>query len=126
MNTTSQNEAKKRIRTLKNELKELNSKKERIEELAINGTFDKDRFQKKIIEVEQDIVKKEIDIGKLQKESIDIDGLLNYAQFFLKNLSNLWLKAETEHKRRLQNYIFPEGIYIENNRCRTAKLSTNF
>ena len=126
INISSQQETKKRTRLLKNELKELNLKKDRIEELAINGTFTKDRFQKKIKEVEQQLISKEIAIENLQKQTIDIDGVLNYAQNFLKNISNLWLKAEIELKRGLQDFIFPQGIFIENNQGRTAKMSTIF
>ena len=48
-------ENKKRIWLLKNELKELEHKKDRIEELAIGGTLTKDRYQKKISEVEPEI-----------------------------------------------------------------------
>ena len=125
-NIKSQEETKKRIRSLKNGLKELEHKKDRIEELAIDGTFTKDRFQKKISEVEHELIAKTIDIENLQKNTIDIDSLLNYAQYFLKNLSKLWLNSEIEHKRKLQDYIFPLGIFIENNRCRTANLSTVF
>ena len=125
-NISAQVENKKRIRLLKNELKELEHKKDRIEELAIDGTFTKDRFQKKISEIEPEIKVKKVEIENLQKDTIDIDSLLNYAQYFLKNLSKLWLNSEIEYKRKLQHYIFPNGIYIENNKCRTDKISTIF
>ena len=104
----------------------MENKKDRIEELAIDGTFTKDRFQKKISEVEPEIKAKKVEIENLQKDTIDIDSLLNYAQYFLKNLSKLWLNSEIEYKRKLQDYIFPNGIYIEDNRCRTDNISTIF
>ncbi|MHB8279326.1 MAG: recombinase family protein [Candidatus Humimicrobiaceae bacterium] len=125
-NSNAQADSKKRIKILNKELKELDHKKERIEELAIDGTFTKERFQKKISVVEEELVNKKIAIEDLQKDTIDLDSLLNYSRYFLKNLSKLWLNSAIEGKRKLQDYIFPDGIYIENNRCRTAKISTIF
>jgi hypothetical protein len=36
------------------------------------------------------------------------------------------MKAEMELKRSLQDFIFPQGIFIENNQGRTAEMSTIF
>jgi hypothetical protein len=30
----------------------------------------------------------------------------------------------TDKKRKLQDYLFPEGLYLENNEFRTIKIST--
>ena len=46
------------VSTLKKELTELKADRIRIEDLAIAGTFKKDRFLRKIDEVEKDILKK--------------------------------------------------------------------
>jgi site-specific DNA recombinase len=125
-NSNTQADIRKRMRLLNKGIKELEHDQKSIEDLAINGTFTKERFQKKISEVEAKLVKKEIEIKDLQKNIVDIDDLLNYARYFLKNLSKLWINSASESKRKLQDYIFPEGIYIENNRCRTAKIRTIF
>lgn len=125
-NSNTQVDSKKRIKLLNSKINELENKKDRIEELAINGTFNKEIYQKNISVVDEELIKKKIEIEDLQRNNINLDGLLNYAQYFLKSISKLWLNSNIEYKRKLQDYIFPDGIYIENNRCRTAKISTIF
>ena len=39
------------------------------------------------------------------------------------NISEIWLNSEFDKKRKLQELLFPEGIYIENNRFRTPKIN---
>jgi len=111
------------ISSLKKELKELETKKERIEDLAIEGTFTKDRFIIKIDEVEKDIIKKKTELENTNKENVDIDVVLNYFRHFIKNMASLWYDSNFEQKRRFQEYIFPEGIFIENNLLRTTQIN---
>ncbi|MCJ7472233.1 MAG: hypothetical protein MUP02_05430, partial [Actinobacteria bacterium] len=42
---------------------------------------------------------------------------------FVKNISRLWIESGLEQKRRLQDFIFPEGIFIENNILRTTQIN---
>ncbi len=104
-------------------IRELEFKKERIEDLAINGTFTKDRFIKKVSEVEEELARKKLQLEDIKKEKIDIESLLNYCKYFLSNISKLWLNSLIENKRKLQDLIFPEGIYIKNDKLRTAKIN---
>ena len=55
-----------------------------------------------------------------------IDSLIYYAKDFINNLPYLWVNSEVHHKRKFQELIFPDGIYIENEKCRTDKMSTIF
>ena len=111
------------ISTLMKELSELEINKNRIEDLAIAGTFEKDRFIRKIGEVEKDILKKKTELENTSKENIDIEALLNYFKFFIKNLANLWHESDLDKKKAFQDYIFPEGIFIENNILRTTQIN---
>ena len=36
---------------------------------------------------------------------------------------NFWINLDTPRKRCLQDVLFPDGIYIENNRFRTTQIS---
>jgi site-specific DNA recombinase len=113
----------KMISSLERKLNELEIKKARIEDLAIEGTFSKERFIIKINEVEKDIAKKKVEIDNTQKENIDIESVLDYFRYFVKNLASLWNESDLDRKRRFQDYIFPKGIYIENNILRTTQLN---
>ena len=111
------------ISSLENELSELEANRIRIEELAIVGTFEKDRFIRKISEVEKDILKKENVLKNTIKENIDIDALLKYFKHFMRNLAGLWNESNLDKKKAFQDYIFPEGVTIENNILRTTLIN---
>ena len=104
----------------------LEERKNRIEELAIEGVFDKKRFNKKVLEVENEIILKKIELEDLKKARIDIESFTDYCRYFLLNLSDFWLNSDTGIKRRLQDFIFPEGIFIEEGKLRTTKIPTIF
>ena len=48
---------------------------------------------------------------------------MDYGKNFVLNLSSLWFNLDIARKRSLQEVLFPEGIYLENNQFRTAKIS---
>lgn len=120
-NNQKQND--KILLNINKELSELEARKNRIEDLAIEGTFSKDRFISKISEVEKEILKKKTEFDNNKLEKINIDSLLNYFKFFVKNISRLWIESSLEQKRRLQDFIFPEGIFIENYELRTTSIN---
>ncbi|MCJ7473017.1 MAG: hypothetical protein MUP02_09460, partial [Actinobacteria bacterium] len=37
---------------------------------------------------------------------------------------NLWINMCIDKKRKLQNFLFPEGIHLENNEFRTTEMSS--
>jgi len=39
------------------------------------------------------------------------------------SISDIWLNSEFDKKRKLQELLFPEGIYFENNKFRTPKIN---
>ena len=121
-----QRDNKKIDRIIKKELKELEKKRNKIEELAINGTFTKKRFNRKISEVENEINKKRIELDSLNNELVNTESLLNYSRYFLKNISKLWINSDIDSKRKLQELIFSNGIYIEGEKLRTDKIATIF
>jgi len=78
---------------------------------------------RKISEVEKDILKKETVLKNTIKENIDIDALLKYFKHFMRNLAGLWNESNLDKKKAFQDYIFPEGVTIENNILRTALIN---
>jgi len=118
-----QEENKKIITNLKKDITLLENKKTRIEELVIDGTFSKDTYHKKINDVETEILTKKIQLNDYEDGILNVDELIDYGKKFLLNLSSLWLKLDNIHKRKLQEQLFPEGIYLENNEFRTTKIS---
>lgn len=121
-----QKENRKLEKVLRRELKGLEEKRSRIEELVIEGTFSKNRFRRKIEEVENEINKKKVELEDIGKDLVDTESLLNYSKDFLMNLSKIWINAGIRDRRIFQEVIFPDGIYIEDDKLRTDKIATIF
>ena len=53
--------------------------------------------------------------------SLDVEGILAFAERILPRASDLWVQASLDYKQRLQQLFFPEGIAYDGNRFnRTA------
>jgi len=102
----------------------LESKKTKIEEFVINGTFTKEVYLKKSSEIDAEIISKKIQLSDYENQIIDVDTLIKYGKNFLLNLSSFWLKLDTPRKISFQHILFPEGIYLENNEFRTTEMSS--
>lgn len=118
-----QEDNKKTIANLKKEITLLEKKKERIEDLVIDGIFSKDTYLKKINDVQTEILTKKIQLSDYESCIINYDELIDYGREFLLNLSSLWLKLDNSNKRKLNSIFFPGGLYLENNEFRTAQIS---
>ena len=118
-----QGENKNIIANIKRDITALESNKTRIEDLAIDGTFNKETYLKKINEVEEQIISKKIQLSDYEAGILNIDELVDYGKRFVCSLSSFWLKLDTPRKRGLQEILFPEGLILENGEFRTAKIS---
>jgi len=111
------------LQYIKKEITLLEDKKSKIEELVIEGTFSKDTYLKKSNEIDAEIINKKIQLNDYENQILNVDELISYGKQFFLNLSNFWLNLDTPRKRSLQEMLFSEGIYLENNEFRTTKIS---
>ena len=109
-----------------NEIKTLENKKERIAELVINGTFDKETYKKQVSVIEGQIVVKKIELSETEIEVNDINTFINYCNYFIKNISKLWIRSDVDIKIQFQNIIFPSGIYYKDGIIGTTEIATIF
>ena len=119
----NQNDNKNTIANIKRDITTLETKKEKIEELVIDGTFDRATYLRKKDEIDKDIISKKIQLEDYETGLIDVTGLIEYGKRFIYSLSSLWLNLETAKKRGFQEILFPEGLSIENGEFRTTKIS---
>ena len=112
------------LNNIKKEITLLESKKAKIEELVIDGTFSKDTYHKKLNEVENEIINKKIQLNDYEEHKIDIDDAIDSGKKFLLDMPNLWVNMSIDKKRKLQNFLFPEELYLENNEFRTTQMSS--
>ncbi|MHB8278184.1 MAG: recombinase family protein [Candidatus Humimicrobiaceae bacterium] len=118
-----QGEDKNIVANIKRDITTLEAKKKKIEDLAINGTFDKETYHERINETKEEIISKQILLNDHESKVLNIDELIDFGKRFVFNLSGLWLNLDTSKKRNFQEMFFPEGIYLENSEFRTTQIS---
>ncbi len=55
----------------------------------------------------------ELKLAEAVVEHLDVDSVLAYAEYVLTDSARLWEHAAPEHRRRLQQALFPEGLVWE-------------
>mgnify|MGYP000081783304 FL=1 len=123
--TKQSNQVKEECR-FQNELKKLGEKQDRIDELMIQGVFDKEAYKRKSNGIKNEISSTQMNLYDSKTEINDIDGCLLYAKHFLSNLANIWLSADHNLKQRLQVLIFPEKTFYDNDIIRTTATALIF
>ena len=123
---TKNEESFKEVKRLEKELKELKDKKERINELAIKGTFDDKTYKEEIQKVNNETLIKQIELNEYKIEVDDSESCINFCKFFINNISDLWRTAELDLKQKFQKFIFPEKISYKKGRFRTTKIALIF
>ena len=111
---------------LDQELKALKENQNKLEELAVKGTFDDESYKRQAVKLKAEILAKQIDLNEVRIDLDDVDGCINYCKFFISNISNLWAAATVDLKQRFQTLIFPEKIYFEYGTFRTTATATIF
>ena len=93
----------------------LEEKRDKIEDLMIEGKIDEETYKRKIKEVRQEISEKQMDLSETTIKLNDIDSCLEYSKWFLANISNLWFNASVNVKQRVQTLLFPDKITYNQN-----------
>ncbi len=108
------------------ELAKLDDKKDKIEELVLSSAFAEEKFQRKISEVEKQITDKIIELQDYEKTITHITPLLENLNHLFRNICKLGINTDFDHKRKVQEIIFPNGIFILNEKCRTDRMVSFF
>ncbi|HAR63308.1 MAG TPA: hypothetical protein DCS13_07580 [Candidatus Margulisbacteria bacterium] len=109
---------------LEQELRELEERKDRIVELLINKRLSEEIFDKKLKEADIDIMVKRNELNEASIDLDDAEACVNYCNYWISNLHDLWLHSNLDLRQRFQNMVFPEGTsYQEDGTFRTVKLS---
>lgn len=67
----------------------MNDQLERVEELAIKGTFDEDTYKRKSDKLKSEILAKQVELNETTIELNNTEACLNYCKFFLMNIAHL-------------------------------------
>ena len=75
---------------------------------------------------QRDKLREELTLAKIDHQAdaideLDVEGILAFAERILPRASELWVQASLDHKQRLQQLFFPEGVAYDGKRfSRTA------
>ena len=108
-------------RRVEKDLKSLEERRDRIDELIIEGVFGEETYQAHSERIQEEIVMRRLELDEADTELNDIEACLSYCKFFLSNCAALWEQAELNLKQRFQNLIFPEGIAFDGMSFGTAR-----
>ena len=67
-------------------------------------------YQERMDKLVEELGLAEMDLGEAKVKEMDIEGMLNFAQYVLLNASYLWLEADLAQRQRLQRILYPEGV----------------
>ena len=111
---------------LEKELRELGKTKDRVDELMIKEVFDEATYRQKAEEINNQILVKRIELNEAEIELNDVEACLNFAKFFMANVTDLWINADLNLKQRFQALLFPDKIFYEDGKFRTTKTALIF
>jgi len=114
------------VKRLEKEMQKLRDKKERINELAINDTFDNKTYKEESQKVNNDILVKQIELNEYKIDVDDSETCINFCKYFISNIADLWRDADLDLKQRFQKMIFPEKVLYKKGRFRTTKIALIF
>ncbi len=110
------------------ELRLLESKKERLMQMRINGELTKEEFLGTKESLENQIAGIRISNNETKTDELNIEASLDYAFQFLRDPARQWQDMDVEQKQRFQRLIFPSGIIFDKSTGKygTAVLSPIF
>ena len=100
-------------RILKLKLSELNNKLETFEERFAYGEIDRSLYDKLSVKLKNEIREKTFELEKTDSNISNSDEIIDKVILISSKLKSLWINADSENKKILQNLCFPEGLYYD-------------
>ena len=88
----------------------LEQRRERLVDLAIDGTLPEDIFKARLVDLERQLREAQ---NKMEREPLELQNLettLDHARSFLGESHKIWIRADLAAKVRFQNLVYPGGV----------------
>lgn len=108
------------------ELTELEKKKRTLLDKLLDGTISDEVYKGAEIKLNSEIIARKTLISEKQIDKLDIETVLNFVFYYMKNLDKIWERYPVEVQIALQCSTLPLGVYYENGVCRTPEISLAF
>lgn len=113
----------KEVEVYQRKLNMLEEKRTRIFDMREDGSYDKDEFQERKADVENEIMATKISLSEAKIEQFDIEAAVIYATNFIKDLGRQWKDLPHQLQPKFEKLVFPQGFtYDKKIGIRTPKL----
>jgi site-specific DNA recombinase len=123
-----QAEARNTRRQLQSNFDSLVTKKDRIVDAFVHRrAIDQRTYNRQTAKLDEEIVLAESALHDARLDELDVEGVLNFAEYVLTNAARFWIEASPSQKQRLQKLLFPSGVtYSRDSGFGTAEISVIF
>lgn len=97
-------------RRYERELKQLEDRKKRIQEMREDGSYTKEEFLERKSEVDTQMAAVKISFSESKIEQFDIEAAVIYATNFISDIGRQWFDLSYEVRPRFQKLLFPVQI----------------
>lgn len=121
-------ETNENIKHLKTNLKDLEDKLSRLEERYVIEEITQELYVKYGEKYKQDKYKVLVELQKLEADSSNHENIVEMALENAKNFNKMWHSGGYEQKRKVQDWVFPQGMRYnkENDTVRTDNFNMAF
>jgi site-specific DNA recombinase len=114
-------------RALERKLAQVSEKKNRlVSGFLYENKIDKSTYEEQLDRLRQDAALAEMELHEAKLEEFDVEGILEFANHVLTELSRFWMQATLDQKINLQKALFPSGLTFDGQRFGTAKTCLAF
>jgi len=116
-----QDDARRVVAELDRRLAQLDKRKSRLEEAYLyEQTIDRDTYKRHSDRLSEERALALLGRHDAELDGLDVETLLNYAEFMALNPGRLWQEAGPEQKARLQAFMVPSGLTWDGERVGTV------
>ena len=116
-----------REKEILSQLKELQDKLETMELKLVTGEIPRELFDKYQPKIQSEIIKKTVELNAIHPTLSNQEETIRKVCGNLGNIANIWDLCVVEDKQKLQETLFPGGIYFDKkNHCYLTRNINNF
>ena len=109
-------------RVVEKDLAELGDILQTLKMKHLKGLYTDEEFQLMKDDIKTQYAIKKSLLSEKQMDTMDIDDVLEWTSFYLKNFDKAWDRAKIDVKRRVQSSLLPEKMTFDGKLLRTPKI----
>lgn len=91
-------------------VEELEGQQRRLLDKLVKGVINDEAYQAKSAELSAEQALARVQAHDSELEELDIEGVLNCAEYMFRNTAAIWDKLDLDNRQRFQRVLFPSGL----------------